>query len=57
VLQEFGGGPGQIAIHGTDLLSGALKSAASHGCIRLSPPAITWLAYRVGGGVPLTVVR
>jgi lipoprotein-anchoring transpeptidase ErfK/SrfK len=57
VLQEFEGGPGQIAIHGTDHLAGALGSAASHGCIRLSPPAITWLAYRVGAGVPLTVVR
>jgi lipoprotein-anchoring transpeptidase ErfK/SrfK len=57
VLQEFAGGPGQIALHGTDNLSGALGTAASHGCIRLSARAITWLAKRIGAGVPLTVTR
>ncbi len=57
VLQEFEGGPGQIAIHGTDYLAGALGSAASHGCIRLGTSAITWLAHRIGSGVPLTIVR
>jgi lipoprotein-anchoring transpeptidase ErfK/SrfK len=55
VLQEFNGGPGQIAIHGTNGLYDALGTAASHGCIRLSTAAITWLASRIGGGVPLTV--
>jgi lipoprotein-anchoring transpeptidase ErfK/SrfK len=55
VLQEFDGGPGQIALHGTNNLSGALGSAVSHGCVRLSPGAITWLAHRVGSGVPLTI--
>jgi len=57
VFQEFEGGPGQIGIHGTNNLSGAPGSAASHGCIRLRPRAITWLARRVGGGVPLSVTR
>jgi lipoprotein-anchoring transpeptidase ErfK/SrfK len=57
VLQEFEGGPGQVAIHGTDNLTGALGTAASHGCIRLSTGAITWLARRVGAGVPVTVTR
>jgi lipoprotein-anchoring transpeptidase ErfK/SrfK len=57
VLQEFNGGPGQIALHGTDGLAGALGSAASHGCIRLSTRAIRWLARRIGGGVPLTIKR
>jgi lipoprotein-anchoring transpeptidase ErfK/SrfK len=57
VLQEFEGGPGQIALHGTDGLAGAAGSGASHGCIRLSTRAITWLARRIGGGVPLTVRR
>jgi lipoprotein-anchoring transpeptidase ErfK/SrfK len=57
VYQEFEGGPGQIALHGTDGLSGALGTAASHGCIRLSTGAITWLARRIGGGVPLTITR
>ncbi len=57
VLQEFDGGPGQIALHGTDNLAGALGTAASHGCIRLGTRAITWLARRIGSGVPLTVSR
>jgi lipoprotein-anchoring transpeptidase ErfK/SrfK len=55
VLQEFEGGPGQIALHGTGNLSAPLGTAASHGCIRISPQAITWLSSRIGGGVPLTV--
>jgi lipoprotein-anchoring transpeptidase ErfK/SrfK len=55
VLQEFEGGPGQIALHGTNGLSGALGTAASHGCIRLSTHSITWLARHVGRGVPLTI--
>ena len=55
IFQEFEGGPGQIAIHGTDGLPDPLGSAASHGCIRLSPSAITWIARRIGGGVPVTV--
>lgn len=57
VFQEFEGGPGQIGIHGTHNLSGAPGSAASHGCIRLRTKAITWLARRIGAGVPLTVTR
>jgi lipoprotein-anchoring transpeptidase ErfK/SrfK len=57
VLQHFEGGPGQIALHGTRGLSGRPGSAASHGCIRLSTAAITWLAQRIGAGVPLTVTR
>ena len=55
VLQEFEGGPGQIALHGTNGLSGAPGTAASHGCIRLNTSAITWLARRIGSGVPLTI--
>jgi lipoprotein-anchoring transpeptidase ErfK/SrfK len=57
VLQEFDGGPGQIALHGTNQLAGALGTAVSHGCIRLSTRAIAWLARRIGAGVPLTVTR
>ncbi len=55
VLQEFEGGPGQIALHGTGNLAGSLGTAVSHGCIRLSTRAITWLARRIGAGVPLTI--
>ncbi len=57
VLQEFNGGPGQIAIHGTANLFDPLGSAASHGCVRLGTGAITWIARRIGSGVPLTVTR
>lgn len=57
VFQEFEGGPGQIGIHGTNNLAGALGTAASHGCIRLGTRAITWLARRIGAGVPLTITR
>jgi lipoprotein-anchoring transpeptidase ErfK/SrfK len=57
VFHEFEGGPGQIALHGTDNLSGALGTAVSHGCVRLSTRAISWLARRIGSGVPLTIRR
>jgi hypothetical protein len=57
VLQEFDGGPGQIALHGRGNLGGTLGTAASHGCIRLSFQAITWLAHRIGGGTLVTVRR
>jgi lipoprotein-anchoring transpeptidase ErfK/SrfK len=57
VLREFEGGPGQTAIHGTDNLAGTPGSAVSHGCIRLNTRAITWMARRIGAGVPLTITR
>lgn len=57
VFQEFEGGPGQIGIHGTDNLIGVPGTAVSHGCIRLRARAITWLARRIGAGVPLTIRR
>jgi lipoprotein-anchoring transpeptidase ErfK/SrfK len=55
VLQEFEGGPGQIALHGLDNVGGDLGTAESHGCIRLADSAITWLAKRIAPGVPLTI--
>jgi lipoprotein-anchoring transpeptidase ErfK/SrfK len=57
VYQEFEGGPGQIALHGRDHLSGALGSASSHGCVRLGTAAIGWLARRIGAGTPLVIRR
>jgi lipoprotein-anchoring transpeptidase ErfK/SrfK len=56
-LQEFEGGPGQIAIHGTENLGGTLGSAASHGCIRLGTSAIDWIAARIGAGIPVSIER
>ncbi len=55
-LQEFEGGPGQIAIHGRDNLGGVLGQAESHGCVRVATASIAWLAARIGPGVPVTVV-
>ena len=55
VLQEFDGGPGQIAIHGRDNLGGVLGSAASHGCVRVADSAVRWLVGRVGAGTPVTI--
>jgi hypothetical protein len=55
VFQEFDGGPGQIAIHGRDGLGGTLGQAQSHGCMRLNTEAITWLAARIGPGVPVNI--
>ncbi len=55
VLQEFEGGPGQIAIHGRANLGGTLGTAASHGCIRLATSSIDWLAARIRPGTPVTI--
>jgi lipoprotein-anchoring transpeptidase ErfK/SrfK len=57
VLQEFDGGPGQIAIHGIANLGGTLGTAVSHGCVRLANRAITWLAARIPAGTPVAIVR
>jgi lipoprotein-anchoring transpeptidase ErfK/SrfK len=56
VLQEFEGGPGQIAIHGRENLGGTLGTAASHGCIRLATASIDWLASRIDPGTPVSIV-
>jgi lipoprotein-anchoring transpeptidase ErfK/SrfK len=55
VLQEFDGGPGQIAVHGRDNIGGTLGTAASHGCVRLADSAVSWLVGRVGAGTPVTI--
>jgi lipoprotein-anchoring transpeptidase ErfK/SrfK len=55
VLQEFGGGPGQIGVHGLMNVGGVLGSAASHGCVRLDNAAMHWLVIRIGPGVPVTI--
>jgi lipoprotein-anchoring transpeptidase ErfK/SrfK len=54
-LQEFEGGPGQIALHGRNNLGGTLGTAASHGCVRLDTASISWLAARIGPGTPVTI--
>jgi lipoprotein-anchoring transpeptidase ErfK/SrfK len=56
-LREFAGGDGQVALHGTTGLSGALGTFSSHGCVRFSPAAISWIASHVGPGTPVIVTR
>jgi lipoprotein-anchoring transpeptidase ErfK/SrfK len=55
VLQEFDGGPGQIALHGLDNVGGVPGTAASHGCVRLDDATMRWLAGRISPGVPVTI--
>ena len=57
VLQEFGGSPGQVALHGRAgaLLNDPLGSAASHGCIRFENRVIRELAALLPNGTPLDV--
>lgn len=55
VLQEFEGGPGQIALHGLANIGGVLGTAVSHGCVRLSNSAMRWLVVRISPGVPVTI--
>ena len=55
VLQEFEGGPGQIALHGLANVGGVPGTAVSHGCIRLPSAAMRWLAARIAPGTPVTI--
>ena len=57
VLQEFDGGPGQIAIHGRDNVGGTLGTATSHGCVRLDDDAMRWLAGRIDAGTDVTITN
>jgi len=54
VLTSFGGGPGQIGLHGTDD-SNSIGHSASHGCIRLSNTDITTLAKLLPLGTPVHI--
>jgi len=53
-LSSFGGGPGQIGIHGTDDAASIGKSA-SHGSIRLHNTDITTLAKTLPLGTPVVI--
>ena len=56
VLTSFGGGPGQIGLHGTDDPS-RLSTDVSHGCIRISNGGITRLARLLPLGTPVLITR
>ncbi|MEY2442902.1 MAG: hypothetical protein QOJ46_2328 [bacterium] len=56
VFKEFMGGPGQIAFHGIVNIPGSkMGSATSNGCIRMTTPALMWMAKHIKAGTPLTV--
>jgi len=57
VLDNYGGGPGRVALHGRGGASLAvpLGSAASHGCIRVDSGQAAWLARVLRSGVPVTI--
>ncbi|MBB4662190.1 L,D-transpeptidase [Conexibacter arvalis] len=59
VLENYGGGPGRVAIHGRAGLSlnDPLGSARSHGCIRVANADVSWLAHRVPAGTPVAIRR
>jgi lipoprotein-anchoring transpeptidase ErfK/SrfK len=54
VLYSFGGGPGQIGLHGTNEPA-SLGTNASHGCIRISNAGITKLARILPLGTPVRI--
>lgn len=54
VLFSFGGGEGQMGIHGTNDPS-SLGRSVSNGCIRMSNAAITKLAKTLPVGVPVDI--
>ncbi|MDQ8043622.1 MAG: L,D-transpeptidase family protein [Patulibacter sp.] len=57
VLENFGGGPGRVAIHGRsgDLLKDPLGTSRSHGCIRASNAFITYLHTVAVEGTPVEI--
>jgi lipoprotein-anchoring transpeptidase ErfK/SrfK len=54
VLYSFGGGAGEIGIHGTNE-PGALGTDVSHGCIRISNAGIAALARLLPLGTPVEI--
>jgi lipoprotein-anchoring transpeptidase ErfK/SrfK len=58
VLDNFGGGPGRVAIHGRngEYLIAPLGSAESHGCIRVADANVGFLARVLIAGTPVAIV-
>ena len=55
VLQQFDGGPGQIALHGRIGLPEPLGTASSHGCVRFANENIAWLAHTITPGTLISI--
>jgi lipoprotein-anchoring transpeptidase ErfK/SrfK len=54
VLTSFGGGPGEVGIHGTDE-PGGIGRDVSHGCIRLPNATVERLARMLPLGTPVRI--
>lgn len=54
VLNEFGGGPGQVGLHGTDDAD-SIGRDVSHGCIRMSNEDITRLSELLPLATPIVI--
>jgi len=59
VLDDYGGGPGTVALHGRGgaSLLDPLGTARSHGCIRIDDRQISFLAQVLVPGAPVTIRR
>lgn len=59
VLENYGGGPGRVAIHGRggESLRDPLGSARSHGCVRVNNADVSYLARYVPAGTPVDLRR
>ena len=57
VLDDYGGGPGRVAIHGRGgaSLRIPLGSASSHGCVRVDNDIVSWLARTIPMGTPVRI--
>ncbi|WP_179810125.1 L,D-transpeptidase [Nocardiopsis sinuspersici] len=53
-LETFAGGPGQLAVHGTND-EDALGRRVSHGCVRVSNEDVTWMAENLPVGTPVEI--
>lgn len=56
VLFHFGGGPGQVGLHGTNEPA-LLGKSVSSGCVRMSNDTVTRLAETIPLGTPVTISR
>ncbi|MGX6449264.1 L,D-transpeptidase, partial [Patulibacter sp. S7RM1-6] len=59
VLDDYGGGPGVVAIHGRGpaALVDPLGSARSHGCVRVDNRTLRWLRARLQPGTVVRITR
>jgi lipoprotein-anchoring transpeptidase ErfK/SrfK len=57
VLENYGGGPGRVGIHGRSgaSLADPLGSARSHGCIRIDNHHVAWMAASIPAGTPVRI--